>query len=355
MRHSRPVSTRSLRLSIAAVAAGAILGVASGAALGAPGQAPSGPGGDKVSGNSGKERGGGNGRGNGGNGRGNGGDGGERGETNPNPITTPPAAPATPVAPPVSRPPSGGAPSSGSGNSGGGSTGGGSTRAPSPLTGGASSGGTGTSSGSRPSGGSSPSGSGASSGSGDGRGAAAAPAVPKGLPVRGLSAGSGPVSVAIYMDLGDASDASTYLSITTGLLRRVASDNSATVTFNPVIVGRDANSMEAALAVLAGANQNRTWCVTAQVATLRSTRGGDWINGTALRSIARSCGLSSSRFVREATGNRLYPRLNDIRAQARGDGVGTTPSYVVKGGGGSQVVVNPGSVDVVASAIAGRS
>ena len=364
MRHSRPVSTRSLRLSIAAVAAGAILVAGSGAALSAPGQAPSGPGGDKVSDNQGNGRGNGNGngRGNGnGNGRGNGGEGrgnGGEGETNPNPIITPPAPPATPVAPPVSRPPSGGQSSPGGGNSsGGGSSGGSAPRSPSPLTGGGSGGGSGggtSTSGGSGAGGSSSGGSGASSG-GSGRGAMPAPTVPRGLPVKGLSAGSGPVSVAIYMDLGDASDAATYLSVTTGLLSRIASDNSATITFNPIIAGRDANNMEAALAVLAGANQNRTWCVTAQVATLRSTRGGDWINRTALRSVARSCGLSSSRFIRDATGNKLYPRLNDIRAQARGDGVGTTPSYVVKGSGGSQVVVNPGSADAVLSAIAGRN
>jgi len=179
--------------------------------------------------------------------------------------------------------------------------------------------------------------------------------VPKALPVSGLRAGSGPVDVTVYMDLSDASDAAMYLGVTTRLLSRIASDRSATITFSPIIMGSDANSMEAALAVLAASNQNRTWCVTAQVATLRSTRGGDWINRPALRTIARSCKLSTTRFVRDATGRHLYPRLNEIRERARADDVGGTPSYVIKGSGGSQVVVNPGSADVVASAIAGVS
>jgi protein-disulfide isomerase len=182
-----------------------------------------------------------------------------------------------------------------------------------------------------------------------------APVIPKNLPVSGRSAGSGPVDVTVYMDLSDPSDASMYLGVTTALLSRIASDRSATLTFSPLIMGSDSNSMEAALAVLAGANQNRTWCVTAQLATLRSTRGGDWINRTALRQIARSCKLSSARFVRDASGNRLYPRLNGIREQARADGVGATPSYVVKGNGASRIVANPGSADAVASAIGGAN
>jgi len=146
-----------------------------------------------------------------------------------------------------------------------------------------------------------------------------------------------------------------YLGVTARLLSRIASDQSATITFSPLVMGSDANSMEAALAVLAASGQNRTWCVTSQVATLKSTRGGDWINRDALRTIARACRLSTTRFVRDATGRHLYPRLNQIREQARADEVGGTPSYVIKGSGGSQVVVNPGSADVVASAIAGAN
>ena len=161
------------------------------------------------------------------------------------------------------------------------------------------------------------------------------------------------MDVTVYMDLSDPADASTYLSVTTSLLARIAAGRSATITFSPIIVGSDSNAMEAAVAVLAGANQNRTWCVTGQIATLRSTRGGDWLNRSALRAMARSCRLSSTRFVRDATGNSLYPRLNDIREQARADGVGGTPSYVVKGNGRSQVLVNPGSADAVMSAISG--
>ncbi len=175
------------------------------------------------------------------------------------------------------------------------------------------------------------------------------------MPTRGLRAGSGPVAVTVYMDLSDAADAATYLSVTARLLVHVASDKSATVTFRPIIMGSDSNGMEAAIAVLAGAKQNKAWCVIGQVATLRSTRGGDWINRTALRSIARSCRLSSNRFVRDATGNRLYPRLNAIRRQAQADRVGATPSYVVKGGNGSQTVANPGSADAIIAAISGNS
>ena len=376
------MSNRSLRISAATAASGAILLAASGIALGAPavqatpGQAQPAAGADRASaaqsngrGNSGNGNNGNNGgRGNGGNGGAGGSNGG--GRPVPNPIITPPSAPATPVAPPVIvRPPTAPTPAPTTSPGGNGNAGGSSGARPSNPSSGGSSGGSG--SGSRPvtpaagsgtGGGSSGSDSGSRNaapatggGSPASAGAAAAPAVPRGMPTRGLSAGSGPVAVTVYMDLSHPADAATYLSVTTRLLTRVASDRSATLTFSPIIIGSDANSMEAALAILAGANQNKTWCVTAQVATLRSTRGGDWINRTALRSIARSCGISSARFVRDATGNRLYPRLNAIRQQAQADGVGATPSYVVKGGNGSQTVANPGSAEAVVAAISGNS
>ncbi len=378
------MSNRSLRISAATAASGAIVLVASGIALGAPatqaaaGQAQPAAGADRASlaQNNGRGNGGNGGNGNNG-GRGNGGNGGAGGSNGggrpaPNPIITPPSAPATPVAPPVIvRPPTAPAPgpSTSPGGNGNGNGSGSPGNRPSNPSSGGSSGGSGA--GSRPitpaagsgtGGGSSGGNSGSRNaapatggGSPASAGAIAAPAVPRGMPTRGLSAGSGPVAVMVYMDLSHPADAATYLSVTTRLLSRVASDRSATLTFSPIIMGSDSNSMEAALAILAGANQNKTWCVTAQVATLRSTRGGDWINRTALRSIARSCGISSARFVRDATGNRLYPRLNAIRQQAQADGVGATPSYVVKGGSGSQTVANPGSADAVVAAISGNS
>ncbi|MBM3634949.1 MAG: hypothetical protein FJW99_06645 [Actinobacteria bacterium] len=358
------MSSRSFRISIAAAASGAILVAASGAAIAAPG-APGKPQGASVDDRASLTQIPGRGSGSSG---GNGGNRGDRPVTS-NPIITPPSAPATPVAPvtgPPARTPSdpggGGTPGTRSPAGTPSGPGGGGTSGPRPVTQ-PSSGGGGTS-GPRPvtqpsSGGGDNSGGVSSGGSRNaapaGGAGAAAPAVPKGLPVRGRSAGSGPVAVTLYMDLSDSSDAATYLSVTTALLARIASDRSATVTFSPIIMGSDSNSMEAAVAVLAGANQNRTWCVTAQLATLRSTRGGDWINRAALTQIARSCSLSSRRFVRDASGNRLYPRLNEIREQARADGVGATPSYVVKGNGGSRIVANPGSADAVASAIGGAA
>ncbi len=179
--------------------------------------------------------------------------------------------------------------------------------------------------------------------------------MPQGLPVRGLTAGSGPVKVAIYMDLSDPSDAATYLSVTAPLLERIAADRSAKITFKPVVTRKDTNSIEAALAVLAASRQNRTWCVTAQVANLRTRRGGDWINPTVLRGVAKTCKLSRTRFLRDATTKRLYSRLNSIRRQARKDRIGATPSYVIKGAGASRTVRNPSTAEAVATAIAGNA
>ncbi len=277
----------------------------------------------------------GNGRGNGrGNGGGNnGGNGGRGNGGGENPIITPPAVPrpATPVTPGAPVAPRNPIVPPGQGGSSGGSSGG------SPSTGG----------GGGPAGG---------GGSGRGGGTATTPtaAVPRTMPTSGMSAGRrGAVEVRYFVDLGDLVSATAHLTIVPTVLSRMAVGGLGTVTLRPLMTGRDANSTEAACALVAASQQNRAWQVAQSLATARSTIDGDWLSTSTLRSIAkRISGLAVSRFVQGATGRACYRQLTAVRAEARASRVGSSPAFVVKGSGGTRVVMSPGSADDVMDAVA---
>ncbi len=235
-----------------------------------------------------------------------------------NPVTTPPGRPTTPGPPALP----------GAGNSGGNGVGG---------NGGGGNGGGGNGGG----------------GNGGGNGGGAAPgAVPKGVPTAGLAVGRGTVQVRAYVDLGDMGDAQAHQRVIPALLDQVAADGLGSVVLRPLVMGRDANSVEAAGALIAAARQDRAWFVAGYLVTARIEGVGDWITPSTLRSIGRSVGgLAVARFVRDATSRSVYPQLNAIRREARAAKVTVTPAFVVKGPRGTRVVRNPAQASGVLSAI----
>lgn len=303
MRHiegvtSLPFRSRLLGTAIAAGLAIVPAGIATAAPGGTPG-APQGGAADATArpdnGNGGNGNGGNGGNGNGGNGGPGNGNGGGNGGGNPG--TAPPGRPTTPGPPAV---PGGG---NGSGGNGGGK--------PDPAM-----------------------------------------AVPKGVPTAGLAVGTGVVQVHEYVDLGDMGDARAHQRVVPALLRQVAAEGLGSVVLRPLVMGRDANSTEAAAALIAASRQNRAWFVAGHLVTARTARGGDWITPASLRAIGRSIsGLAVTRFVRDAASRAVYPQLNTIRREAQAAKVTVTPAFVVKGPGGTRVVSDPGTAADVIRAI----
>jgi hypothetical protein len=169
-----------------------------------------------------------------------------------------------------------------------------------------------------------------------------------------MSAGRrGAVEVRYFVDLGDLVSATAHLTIVPTVLSRMAVSGLGTVTLRPLMTGRDANSTEAACALVAASQQNRAWQVAQSLATARATIDGDWLSTATLRSIGkRISGIAVSRFVRDATGRTCYRQLTAVRAEARASRVGSSPAFVVKGSGGTRVVMSPGSADDVMGAVA---
>jgi len=194
---------------------------------------------------------------------------------------------------------------------------------------------------------------GGNGGGGNGAGAGEpAGAVPKGVPTAGLAVGRGTVQVRAYVDLGDMGDARAHQRVIPALLDQVAAEGLGSVVLRPLVMGRDANSVEAAGALIAAARQDRAWFVAGYLVTARIEGVGDWITPATLRSIGRSVsGLAVGRFVRDATSRSVYPQLNAIRREARAANVTVTPAFVVKGPRGTRVVRNPVQASGVLSAI----
>ncbi len=176
--------------------------------------------------------------------------------------------------------------------------------------------------------------------------------VPKGVPTAGLAAGSGAVQVRAYVDLGNIADAQAHQRVVPALLQKVAAEGLGSIALRPLVMGRDANSIEAAGALIAASRQNRAWFVAGHLISARTTKKGDWITPASLRSIGKAIGgLAVARFVRDATSRSVYPQLNTIRREAVAAKVTVTPTFVVKGPRGTRVVSNPGSAAEVMSAI----
>jgi protein-disulfide isomerase len=79
---------------------------------------------------------------------------------------------------------------------------------------------------------------------------------------------------------------------------------------------------------------------------------GDWITPATLRALGRAVtGLAVARFVHDATGRSVYPKLNTIRREAQAANVTVTPAFVVKGPRGTRLVSDPARASEVLGAI----
>lgn len=185
--------------------------------------------------------------------------------------------------------------------------------------------------------------------SGDG----ARPVVPQSVATDGLWAGTrGGVEVREYVDLGDAACAAAHERVVPALMLAIANGGMGALAVRPLITGSDQERLQAAVAVIAAARQDRAWQVTSALFRAQGPSGSDWVNRTTLRGIASGIGgLAVTRFLRDAQSRSAYPQLNAIRQEARKAGVTVTPAFVVRGPGGTRVVRAPKSADAVLAAV----
>lgn len=185
---------------------------------------------------------------------------------------------------------------------------------------------------------------------GTGAGSGGQGAVPGGVSVSGLTAGSGTVDIREYIDLSSPSSGRSHQRVARALLSRVAAEGLGSVSLRPLITTTDVNSTEASRAVVAAGLQNRAWEVTAALFRAQSA-GGDWVNPTVLRRLGSKIGgLKVARFLRDA-GPSAYPALNAIRGEAQAAGVTVTPAFVVRGPSGTKLVTQPANAGQVIDAI----
>lgn len=179
------------------------------------------------------------------------------------------------------------------------------------------------------------------------------PVVPRSVATDGLWAGTrGGVEVREYVDFGDAACAAAHERVVPALMLAIANEDMGALALRPLITGSDQERLQAAVAVIAAARQDRAWQVTSALFRAQGTSGSDWVNRTTLRGIASGIGgLAVTRFLRDAHSRSAYPQLNAIRQEARKAGVTVTPAFVVRGPGGTRMVRAPESADAVLAAV----
>lgn len=180
--------------------------------------------------------------------------------------------------------------------------------------------------------------------------------VPRGVRTSGLTAGRGQAQVRYFADLGDVATASGHMAVIPSLLARLSSEGLGTIALRPLVVTGDANSTEAACAVIAAIGPNRAWYVAHHLAAARVTRDGNWVTPAVLGAVARKiAGLSAKpqQFVRASSSRACFPQLNRFRLEATRAGVGSSPTYVITGDGGTTRLAAPASVEQVVDAIRG--
>ncbi len=177
------------------------------------------------------------------------------------------------------------------------------------------------------------------------------PVLPSGVSSSGLTAGAGSVDIREYVDMSSAACGKSHQRIVPTLLRRVAAEGLGSVSLRPLITSRDMNSTEAGTAIIAAGLQDKAWEVTGALFRARGA-GGDWVNPTVLRTIAKEIGgLRMTKFMRDAGGIDMYPQLSAIKQEARAAGITVTPAFVVRGPSGSKVVSRPSDASQVIAAI----
>lgn len=186
---------------------------------------------------------------------------------------------------------------------------------------------------------------------GGGGGGGGDPALPSGVSSSGLTAGTGSVDIREYVDMSSTACGKSHQRIVPTLLRRVAAEGLGSVSLRPLITSRDMNSTEAGTAIIAAGLQDKAWEVTGALFRARGA-GGDWVNPTVLRTIAKGIGgLRITKFMKDAGGIDMYPQLSAIKQEARAAGITVTPAFVVRGPSGSKVVSRPSDPSEVIAAI----
>lgn len=179
-----------------------------------------------------------------------------------------------------------------------------------------------------------------SASSGEIRGASEATALTKGLPQSGYSIGraSAPVTVHEFIDpqcpVCQKASVTTLPPLITGPVRA----GTARVVLEPLtFIGPD--SAAAAQAIGAAAAQDRAWTYTEILYANQGLENSGWVTDDVLAGIAGKVpGLDAARWNTARSTDAVASGIFDAGDRARNQSINSTPTFVVTGPGGRQVL-----------------
>lgn len=166
-----------------------------------------------------------------------------------------------------------------------------------------------------------------------------------------LGAADAPVRVEEYADMQCPFCARAASAYVPEIIERFVRPGQASLTFRAMaFVGPDSD--RGALAVLAAARQDRLWDLVGVLYLNQGKENDGWLSDDLVAGAADALGIDRERLDADRATTAVAEALAEDERLAAERGIDSTPTFVVTGPGGSEVLTGVDDVDTIASAIA---
>lgn len=188
---------------------------------------------------------------------------------------------------------------------------------------------------------------------GDVAGAAEVTELLAGVPQSGSTLGDTTASVEI-VEFGDMQCpfcAQASEELTPDLISEFVEPGTATLTYVPLaFIGED--SERGAIAVEAAAAQDKAWEMTEILFANQGDENSGWLSDDLIFQVAEAGGLDVEQFRADFEGDQAAEAIFANQTRATDSNVSSTPTYVVEGPNGTEVISGAQGVDAFEEAIA---
>jgi protein-disulfide isomerase len=174
----------------------------------------------------------------------------------------------------------------------------------------------------------------------------------QGLTQKGARLGPADAAIQIeeYADMQCPFCAQASSAYVPEIIDRFVRSGEASLTFRTMaFIGDD--SGRGARAVHAAKSQNRMWDLAALLYLNQGEENDGWLSDDLIADAADALGLDRERFDADRASPLVTEAVSEDERSAAARGVTSTPSYVVTGPGGSEVVTGVQGADDIAAAI----
>lgn len=167
-------------------------------------------------------------------------------------------------------------------------------------------------------------------------------ALVQGIPQQGqrLGRADAPVKIVEYIDYKCPVCAAASTTVVPALIDDWIRPGKASIELRPLsFIGPD--SERGALAGLAAAEQDKMWQFTELMLRNQGDENDEWITDSVVKGAAEAAGLDTAAFTTAYEGDGIVSTFQAATTSAQADGVSATPTWVITGPGGRQMLTGP--------------